>query len=865
MAIRLCSYPPLGQMTCLQICDVLFSVALEVPSGSAGEHWEIALWYCSDNAEWEETAIPAATSCNNPTSLQPTSSHSKLIFFSTHVRVSSSLSFTFKFRSTPTQHWRWAREELGLIEDGLILAEPIHTLLDLPDELSGVIHGLNPDLETRPVHSQTPGTRLWTVETSVAAAKGHQSAHADVKLGNPWGGFSRYFALVRHGIPWLGPRHGRSRFDIDKDALMCSFLSYEGMHLVLLGTSCGDNVTTLMRSSDDGLVNIRVRNDNEIESTGLLLAAVGTNCQSAIAAVVYHARGTLQSTSDLTHSSLSGFPTGSSDVQPQWLENWYDGLGYCTWNALGQRLSETKIIDALELLKKNKVNITNLIIDDNWQDVDYEGSDHNSYGWNSFEAEPKAFPDGLEHTISRIREKYSGIQHIAVWHALLGYWGGISPHGELAQQYQTIQVRSEGWAKNDSMTVIDKDDVDKFYNDFYRFLDSCGVDGVKTDAQFALDTIVSAKHRRELTNSYLDAWMIASLRHFSLKSISCMSQVPQMLFRQQLPQTRPAIPVRNSDDFFPNVPASHAWHLWANAHNALFTHHLNVLPDWDMFQTKHDYAGYHAAARCISGGPIYITDVPGEHDLDLIEQMTALTTHGKTVTLRPSVIGRSLNMYTGFDDDALLRVGSYHGRAITGTPILGVFNTRPHTMSEIIPLSCFPGINISNNYVIRLHRSGLVSVVADPESPKARLAVTLPAAGYDVFTAYPVTQFSSETNGAISLACLGLIGKITGAAAIMSNQFEHLSTGRVVITTRLKALGTFVLGLYISNLPQMSIERDLIITIQGQPIPVETVMVDRRDEHVLAIDVETAWKDMGLSSGWGNEFDVKTFLDIEHP
>jgi hypothetical protein len=214
------------------------------------------------------------------------------------------------------------------------------------------------------------------------------------------------------------------------------------------------------------------------------------------------------------------------------------------------------------------------------------------------------------------------------------------------------------------MTVVAKEDVGRFYDDFYRFLSSCGIDGVKTDAQFMLDTWVGAESRRELINAYLDSWTISSLRHFSIKAISCMSQTPQIIFHSQLPRNRPQILCRNSDDFFPEIPASHPWHVWTNAHNSLLTQHLNILPDWDMFQTVHDYSGFHAAARCVSGGPIYITDVPGQHNMDLINQMTGMTPRGKTVIFRPSVLGKAMNPYSGYDDDALLKVGSYHGMRI---------------------------------------------------------------------------------------------------------------------------------------------------------------------------------------------------------
>lgn len=63
--------------------------------------------------------------------------------------------------------------------------------------------------------------------------------------------------------------------------------------------------------------------------------------------------------------------------------------------------------------------------------------------WNEFEAERDAFPQGLKHTVNLIREKHPSIQHIAVWHAILGYWGGISPDGKIAKTYKTVEVVRE--------------------------------------------------------------------------------------------------------------------------------------------------------------------------------------------------------------------------------------------------------------------------------------------------------------------------------------------------------------------------------------------------------------------------------------
>lgn len=338
-----------------------------------------------------------------------------------------------------------------------------------------------------------------------------------------------------------------------------------------------------------------------------------------------------------------------------------------TWNSLGQELTEEKLLHALDSLADNNIEISNLIIDDNWQSIDTKEANQFNRGWLDFEANPASFPNGLKATVQQIRQKHRNVRYIAVWHALLGYWGGISPDGKLAKTYKTIELDRQDAGDGElplggKMTVIARDDVARFYTDFYNFLRYAGVNAVKTDAQFMVDSWTNSKARRELITEYLDVWGLNALRYFSMRAVSCMSQFPQALFHSQMKSAREACLVRSSDDYFPDVPQSHAWHIWANAHNSIFMQHLNVVPDWDMFQTKHEFGEYHAAARCLSGGPIWITDVPGEHDINVIRQISGRTTRGKTVIFRPSVVGKSVSPLTGYHDNVLLKIGTYHGK-----------------------------------------------------------------------------------------------------------------------------------------------------------------------------------------------------------
>ncbi|KAI7197876.1 glycoside hydrolase [Hortaea werneckii] len=393
------------------------------------------------------------------------------------------------------------------------------------------------------------------------------------------------------------PVHAGNKFELDKDGVLLSFLRSDGMHVVCLGISGVDDVMTTFLHDSEGNVIVKSRNDRAETGTCRVLVAVADSFEVANAAVMYHARkivGTLSSTAATDDKTIGALT--DEKVKPEWLEEWYDGLTYCTWNGLGQALTADKIHTALDSLSSNNINITNLIIDDNWQSLS-QGDTQFKRAWQDFEATPDGFPMGMKAFTSEVRKRHPNVNHIAVWHAILGYWGGVDPNGKIGQKYKTVEVEKEPGVAGGKFHIVAAEDAKQMYDDFYRFLSESGVNSVKTDAQFFLDLLLHAPDRRAVTTEYQDAWTLAHLRHFSSRAISCMSQAPQILFHSQLPTNKPRLLVRNSDDFFPEVAASHPWHIFCNAHNALFTQHLNVLPDWDMFQTSHPWAGFHAAAR----------------------------------------------------------------------------------------------------------------------------------------------------------------------------------------------------------------------------------------------------------------------------
>lgn len=869
--LKLTCTPSLGQPTIIPTAheSVWFSVIVEYPRGGWREP-QICLWH-NHNGEhdWNELHLKPTSGIDDQILLVDSSAEqgekkANRILFQAELsglpKHGHMVSFTLKYRIGSSSYWQWIKDRKGL-QDGELCYQSVADLSKHSSyELKHFIEDISEDIKILAETPETKSTHLYSLTCPVKPAKGKSSGYQHHRLGKAKHN-TRWFALVRLWSPWLAPRQGTAtRFVLDREGVLLSFLRSDGLHVVCLALSGVQDVLTTFIHGEDGSVEIKGRNDREETGTSRVLVAVAESFEVANAAVMYHARKVVAKyggSEELAADTKQIATLTGSNVRPEWLEEWYDGLTYCTWNGLGRELTEDKIYGALDSLSKNNIIITNLIIDDNWQSLS-SGEAPTKMGWSDFEANTWGFPNGMKATTAEIRKRFPNINHIAVWHALLGYWGGIDPKGKIAKEYKTVQVEKQAGFVGGEFTVVAAEDAKRMYDDFYSFLSASGIDSVKTDAQFFLDLLEHAPDRRKMMIEYQDAWTIAHLRHFNSRAISCMSQLPQALFHSQLPTNKPRLLVRNSDDFFPEVEASHAWHIFCNAHNSLFTQHLNVLPDWDMFQTSHSWAAFHAAARCVSGGPIYFTDEPGKHDIQLISQMTAQTVQGKTIILRPHIVGKAMDIYNGYDAPTLLKIGTYVGMAQTGAGIVGVFNVSKQNLREFVHLESLPGTE-EGEYVVGAFSSGQVSSPMRRGQQHAMIGVELEYQGWDILTAYAARSFTlPNATTAVQVANMGLLHKMTGVAAVTGYQVSVESNGRLRIWVALKALG--VLGLWISDLEEKGVEEAFMVTLRGKPVSAGCVRKSERCRRVLEVDVEKAWRESGEEAGYGNEVEVEIFM-----
>jgi hypothetical protein len=188
MKVALQSYPPLGQATPVATGEVIFTVVLDVPQFREREPWEVSLWGSTDDDSWDEVKLSLLGAENAPATLQLLPEGMSRFYFSAHVTFKESFKFTLKFRHCDREPWRWIRDEQGL-NDGIVTA---YSPSPASEQLSDYITNLNKEWTVAERLSQSPQSRLWSLESSIPPADGDVPTYKDIEIGTPWGSFLRY-------------------------------------------------------------------------------------------------------------------------------------------------------------------------------------------------------------------------------------------------------------------------------------------------------------------------------------------------------------------------------------------------------------------------------------------------------------------------------------------------------------------------------------------------------------------------------------------------------------------------------------------------------------------------------------------------
>ncbi|PKI44491.1 hypothetical protein CRG98_035126 [Punica granatum] len=244
---------------------------------------------------------------------------------------------------------------------------------------------------------------------------------------------------------------------------------------------------------------------------------------------------------------------------------------------------------------------------------------------------------GMKAFTRDLRANFKGLDDIYVWHALCGAWGGVRPGSthldskvvpcklspgldRTMEDLAVVKVVEAG------IGLVNPSQAEDLYDSMHSYYAEAGITGVKLDVIHDLEYVCEEYGGRvELAKAYYKGLSNSLSKNFKGSGlISSMQQCNDFF----LLGTRQISFGRAGDDFWfqdPNGdPMGVYWlqgvHMIHCAYNSMWMGQI-IQPDWDMFQSDHLCAKFHAGSRAICGGPVYVSDCVGGHDFDLLKKL----------------------------------------------------------------------------------------------------------------------------------------------------------------------------------------------------------------------------------------------------
>ncbi|MDO5977348.1 Sip1-related alpha-galactosidase [Flavivirga spongiicola] len=441
----------------------------------------------------------------------------------------------------------------------------------------------------------------------------------------------------------------------------------------------------------------------------------------------------------------------------------FESIGWCSWNALGEDVTEKKLMDAVATFSENKFPLPFMLIDDGWLSINDEKQ------LTSFNFDTTKFPNGFKASAEKLKTTH-GVKNIGVWHTMNGYWSGVSKNNfKLNSDKPLMPYYDKNDVHADSLSGITyhtpnavSNSGQNFYNAWYEYLKNQGINFVKVDQQSVIKRV--AKGQLSKTDN-IPFWDIATnlesnlqsaiKNHFNGAVINCQDMATEAVYNF----TSSAIG-RNSDDFFPERTAyfslevekgNAAAHVLMNVHNSMWYSNM-VWPDFDMFQSHHIDGEYHAISRAISGGPVYLTDTPGKQNFDILNQL--ILNNGKI--LRPDVPALPTeDCLFQLNEEKLFKTFS----TVNNSGLIGAWNTVDADLVEgTISPTDVNGLQ-GDTFAVYDYFSKSVKKLGASET----VSVVLKRKGYKLYSIVPLEN---------DIAIIGLLNKYISPKAIQNQKID---------------------------------------------------------------------------------------------
>jgi len=544
-----------------------------------------------------------------------------------------------------------------------------------------------------------------------------------------------FLALYNCNVHWIIPKTGRKCEDIPNLTQYLLWRRNDNKYGVMLPLICGDLKASLCGCNDGIVVSMKgAVSGEEPENAELLYIEYGDEPYELTKNAVGNISERLGSFKLREDKKIPGF---------------VDYIGWCTWDAFYGAVDEEKVIMGLDSFKKANFPLGYMILDDGSWDAHYEYL-------NTASVSESKFPNGLRSLIDKAKNEY-GLKMFGVWHCFTAYWCGINPDGELAKNYNYIKSYADirPWIEEDTSQdcfAITPEDIGGFYEELHSYLYNEGADMLKIDGQSSLDLFTEGKiGQGTAMKKYQQAMQKTAEKYFDSRVIHCMSNSIDVAYNMQTTNCW-----RNSYDYSPNGGMKmQKEHIYINAMNAVWTSTFSV-PDWDMFQTHSEGAEIHAAARAISGGPIYVCDYPEKQNFDILNAL--ITSDGKILRCKKPALPAEDCLFSDCRyEKKLLKICNTNEKI----GVIGIFNcnVENETISGNYCAADIKNID-GDKFAVYSFRDKKVTV-SDKNTP---INITLDDGDYDVITISPIE------NG---IAPLGLTDKYNSSAAVISSKWEN--------------------------------------------------------------------------------------------
>ncbi len=275
-------------------------------------------------------------------------------------------------------------------------------------------------------------------------------------------------------------------------------------------------------------------------------------------------------------------------------------LGWCSWEQYHKNIDERQLLADLRRIEDSGLPVRYVLIDDGHVQSEKDRL-------TSFRPDPAKFPRGWQ-PILQTRRK-DKIRWIGLWYALPGYWQGIAADNDFPEEIgHCLFPYRESLLPGKS-----RKNIEAYYRYYLRSLHAYGFDFLKIDVQslqlplYMGGTQVIPQARE--CNRVLEK----ETHRLGMGLINCMAHNTL-----NTDHTRYSAVTRVSIDYLKfdeDMARSHLFQSYVNT--LLFGQ--TVWPDHDMFHSCDSICGgMMARSKALSGGPVYLSDAPGDFVPELI-------------------------------------------------------------------------------------------------------------------------------------------------------------------------------------------------------------------------------------------------------